>query len=114
MISYSADLSKHDTAKVIIFVTPATGVNVTTLSKLNVYPNPSAGQFTLQLPLKSRQKVQAQIINMSGNVMYSSRFEAGVGNNTFSINADLPAGVYLLKVQSDETGLLLKKIFIRK
>ena len=114
MISYKADLSKRDSAKVIIFVTEATGVNTSALTQLNVYPNPSSGQFTLQLPLKSKQNVRAEIVNMSGNVMYSTRFEASAGTNTYRINADLPAGVYLLKLQSDETGLLLRKVFIRK
>ncbi len=113
MITYSADLSKRDTGKLIIFVTPGTAVNSQGLTKLNVYPNPSAGQFNIQLPLKTRQLVRAEIVNMAGNVMYTKNYEAGAGINTFSISADLPAGLYLLKLNTKETGLLIRKISVK-
>jgi hypothetical protein len=57
--------------------------------------------------------VRAEIVNMAGNVMYTKNYEAGAGINTFSISADLPAGLYLLKLNTKETGLLIRKISVK-
>ena len=65
---------------------------------LNVYPNPSGGEFTLSLSLPQAQGVSAYLIDMAGRkyeLMNNIWQPAGLFSSTFSAPA---VGVYLLKV----------------
>ncbi|MGD1845000.1 MAG: PKD domain-containing protein [Salibacteraceae bacterium] len=67
------------------------------------YPNPSDGEFTLQLELADEAPVAIEIIDLKGAVLYQE--DLGVvnaGSNNFRIGAELPSGMYIAKVTAGE------------
>lgn len=73
---------------------------------IQVYPNPSNGTFNL----KSDSNIKSvEVLNMTGQLIYASKVSA----KDFEINLQSrPAGVYILKVQTDK-GSEVKKLIIR-
>lgn len=69
---------------------------------LNVYPNPSQGQFTLQTPRDFSPEILVNIFDMSGKLLYQNTFPVGTGCREHQINTDLPQGVYYLQVKTQE------------
>jgi hypothetical protein len=81
--------------------------------QLSIYPNPNNGQFNLELHLKEGQKATYQVFDMVGNQVTETY---GVANQKHYIAAldlgHLPAGIYLIQVQSGAQRLH-KKVVIR-
>ncbi|MFT4526148.1 MAG: hypothetical protein ACI85F_002313 [Bacteroidia bacterium] len=63
-------------------------------SKFKIFPNPSDGQFNLNLPVDLRQK-EIQILDLSGKLMHQCTVNAGSTTKTFNLN--LESGCYILK-----------------
>ncbi len=76
------------------------------LSQLNIYPNPSKGQFTLRMekPLTG----SAMVSNLLGQVILSTSFEETAELN---ITIDGTPGVYLLIIATDK-GMAVKKLVV--
>lgn len=71
-----------------------------------LYPNPATSEVYLLLPAHVK-KAQASIIDVSGRTVQTN--SATAGNNTFSV-AQLSAGVYWVKVVSNNTTAIKKLI----
>ena len=73
------------------------------LQYLNVYPNPNAGQFVLEIKAPASDRIQARLINVIGQSLYEVQddFHTGYWNHHFQLNK-LPAGVYILEVKAGE------------
>lgn len=82
------------------------GLSEVTPASIQIYPNPSNGIFNL----KSDSNIKSvEVLNMTGQLIYGSK----VNSNDFEINIQSrPAGVYILKVQTDK-GFEIKKVIIR-
>lgn len=66
---------------------------------IKVYPNPSNGNFRLDLPNENSHKpLHVTIYNLQGQEVFTRNLEMG----NLEINVGLPAGVYVLKVISDK------------
>lgn len=87
---------------------------VTVTSDVMVYPNPSAGQFTVQLNGYSSEKASIVVSNINGQIVLQKEVKLYDGKQNFSLsipnNAD---GVYLLKVASAD-GVKTLKLVIEK
>lgn len=71
-----------------------------------VYPNPSRGQFVVELPPISFANAEISIVNGAGDVVY----RAGIADGTDKLNVRLeeqPAGIYMLNLSID--GKLLHR-----
>jgi hypothetical protein len=77
-----------------------------------VYPNPSKGEFTLDL-IGYNGMYDLSILNLSGAEVFNSRIQT-LGNNieTLSLNY-LPAGIYFLKL-FNSTEVVVKRLIISK
>lgn len=76
---------------------------------LMVYPNPSASGSPINIELNSEELFTATISEMSGKEVLSTQ----LGGKFNSLNShDLPAGVYLVRVQN-ETFNITKKLIIQ-
>jgi hypothetical protein len=73
----------------------------------NVYPNPVAGELTIQLPF-SAEKINVSIIDILGREMMATSPVSG--NQVLLQNIDLPAGVYMVKIIADDKQQLVKII----
>ncbi len=63
---------------------------------LNVYPNPSNGEFTLKT---SGEFTFVRIINSVGQIVYSN-----TSNGTLNIDTNLPRGIYVLEVMNSQNA----------
>ena len=73
------------------------------LSKLEVYPNPSKGQFTVEFGNYSHE-INMTIADLSGKVIY--RRSQFVPNNTEQIELKVAPGVYILNIHSIGSDVL--------
>lgn len=81
------------------------GVNAVTMAggTINVYPNPSNGQFTLRSSVGSGQ-CSVEVYNMLGEKVYSNYQITKLSNYQIDLSSQ-PNGVYLYKVISDSGNL---------
>jgi Secretion system C-terminal sorting domain len=81
---------------------------------VKIYPNPTNGQFSVQLQGISGEKVNIQIINSNGRMVEQKTIgvtaKAGTMLVPFNLN-NQPAGIYLVKVESAD-GIQTGKIVI--
>jgi len=66
---------------------------------VKVYPNPSSGHIKLEIPLNDHQKpLLANIYNLQGQMVFSQSLNPG----DMELNVNLPDGIYLLNIISDD------------
>ena len=95
--------------KGVIIVQNTNSISETDLSnKISIYPNPNKGLLTLNIAnLPLTNGYTANIINLEGKVLVST-FITGI-NNTIDI-ANLPKGLYYLKLQNEKFSITKKVI----
>lgn len=77
------------------------------LSDITIYPNPTNGNFTINLG-EQKQAIKATLINGLGQVLFVKEFKS---TNLFNLQIDTPKGIYFLKLES-KGKLITKKIVI--
>jgi hypothetical protein len=82
------------------------------LKNMAVYPNPGHGQLTLEMSGQPRREVQVELYDMLGRRLFDQEvdFSSGQLNTRFDWS-DLPAGTYVLQVQSGVEVVRWKLIF---
>jgi len=86
---------------------------MTSLSSLNVSPNPATDFIMVRAINKRTQQMELSISDMAGKQLYSERFAAEAGNIEKSISvSNLTKGMYLLSLKSDE-GKITQKVIIK-
>lgn len=83
--------------------------NINALS-LNIYPNPTSNNFTLEYVLEKSENVKINLMNVTGQLIYSEYINASAGINkkeiSFLENAN---GIYYLQLVTNE-NVVTKKI----
>jgi len=99
--------------EVLISFKNCTGIGeLTSVSYLNVYPNPNQGKFDIAFDSKKTQELQVRILNMLGEVVYQELISVTSGSSKHAVDiSDLSAQTYLLLLSSDE-GQTVKRIII--
>jgi hypothetical protein len=107
MLVYFAFLAYQPGDENIVLETSPTDTEDPPLSKMSfsVYPNPSQAELTARFDLTEAASIRAEIFDYQGvlvKTVFTARpFEKG--QNEVSVHiADLPSGVYFLKIQSDK------------
>jgi hypothetical protein len=73
--------------------------------ELAIYPNPSAGKFTLEAPLVAGQVIELN--NLNGQQVFSQEILNSVVNSSLEVN--LMPGMYVLKLMSQEGAQLASR-----
>jgi PKD repeat protein len=82
-------------------------------TSVQLYPNPSNGNFTLKIEQSSGDKLHVQIMNSTGAIVYSENLGSG---NSYLRNISLEhlaKGIYFLRLQNTRQIIQVKKIVIR-
>ncbi len=93
-------LSKNNSAKVT-FVIPTQEIDNQWLTKIS--PNPVSNILTFNFQNDKTERVEVQILNEVGQVVYAEKRNIVVGENNFNLNVQtLPSGIYFLKLSTNE------------
>lgn len=88
------------TNKLDLFGTAAAGEAT---DNVFVFPNPSNGQFQVEFVATEEGNRTLQLTNAVGQMVYTNRVAVAEGQSTVAIDlADVPTGVYFLRIASDE------------
>jgi hypothetical protein len=84
------------------------------LTSLRLFPNPTAGQFTVEFSHLDAEDVEFRIVSLTGAVITQvSRYaDAGTVRETFDLSKT-PAGVYLVEVQTT-SGRSVRRIVLER
>lgn len=77
--------------------------------QLEVYPNPVATNFTVSFANEFIGEVRVQIVNITGQVIHTSRHEKYQQEFSTELALDAPVGIYFLRVRSD-SNMEVKRI----
>lgn len=80
-------------------------------AKLHIFPNPNQGSFQLKGENLSNEKMQVQICDINGKIMYETAFPSG--NFTESVQLSLSAGMYFVKLKS-KSEQSVQKLWIER
>jgi len=73
-----------------------------------IYPNPSSGNFFLNIFNNEFNDINFEVFNLSGELI-EEKFLFGKSNKSYDVNLDLSNGIYIIKINN-----LTKKIVINK
>ncbi len=99
--AYIGDDIESDWSEEWNFRVAATGIGENTTENLQIYPNPSNGQFTLTFDQAEGANIQLVISDMTGKIVYEEPLNFGA-SNTHNIDANLAKGVYVLQLHKGE------------
>jgi hypothetical protein len=87
---------------------PREGMN-RVAENLNLYPNPTRGEFSVQFSSAEMTNVRLELVDVSGRVLMDSRHQAVPGSNTIPVMLnDVSAGVYMLRCTVGEEVRVLR------
>lgn len=85
-------------------------------NEMNVYPNPSNGDFTVEINWnKPNTSTQIQIIDLTGKIIQEMDLNLNVGTTQVAFNQEnLQMGTYLIRIQESNLGLKPVRLVIKK
>lgn len=89
------------------FTYTSTGVEEEVESLFKVYPNPSSGQLQIELSDQLQNGFRIKLMDLNGKLVYESESH----NNLCELNLELPGGMYLLNIESEE-GIITQKLIL--
>ncbi len=82
--------------------------------EVKIYPNPATGLLNLEMDLY-HERINITLLDINGKLvralMPSTRVIASHGQYQFD-TGDIPRGIYLLSIESDQTGRVVRRIII--
>ncbi len=111
----SVNTAKYTTHHLDVQLKPLTyGLQDRVVNSVMVFPNPSDGHFSLNLPDHVNPSCSVQVINTFGKIVYSSEVAPGTGTRTVPVNlAGLPEGLYFVEFNSGYQ-IYFDKLIIRR
>jgi hypothetical protein len=103
-----------ETVQFEVTLTTATS-EVHSIHAQDIYPNPTANQFTLPLRLDKGKKITLDIYNILGVKVSSENINLSTGNHILIKNFDLESGQYFINI-ADVNGIsmITKKLIVIK
>ncbi len=79
-----------------------------------LYPNPSHGDFSIDINSNDIAEYQITVSDMNGKMIYQTSFTSSVGSNIVNLNIDnkLSKGVYMIDIKRGKLSVN-KKLFIK-
>jgi hypothetical protein len=90
------------------------GIEETTITYMQAYPNPSSGDLTVKFDVAAAQQMNVTLVNAIGQVVYNENYEAASGANRIKLNtSQYPAGIYMLCLRNGKNVRTEKITLIR-
>lgn len=84
-------------------------------SSVNLFPNPSFGNFALSIITSKDRDLTMTVYNSIGQLLQSENFVAESGNTVVNVNADQwPPAVYNIRIEEAESGIIIVKRFVKE
>lgn len=80
-------------------------------TRVDVYPNPSNGQFTVDYQLQSTQSL-VEVFSVTGSKVYSQPLNSYSGSLDIDLNSQAK-GIYLIKISSQDKAAVLRKVVLQ-
>jgi hypothetical protein len=99
----------------VYFTTPSVirSDELSTISSLDVYPNPSRDIFNLSFTSETKQTIEVRVVNLLGEIIFTENLEDFEGEYTHSFNLEeYSKGIYLLELDTDN-GIVNKKLILQ-
>jgi len=91
-----------------------TGITYVQSASMNVYPNPNNGQANIVYSLPAKDRVEVKVYDLLGNVVeVLVSQEQPMGIHTLNWNNPLPAGIYMVQLQTSNQ-LINHKVIINR
>ena len=91
------------------FEATATEDHIITDGSVKLFPNPATDVLFINFEVAASANIHIEVLNVEGKVINSSSISAASGKNSTSINtSELPAGMYYLKMKSNNAILTHK------
>ena len=88
-----------------------TSVQNNIAKNVDVFPNPSSGDFTINIPASLQQKnIQLQIFNTEGTEVYSAQIR---NRDNVQLQLNLPNGIYVLSMNTTDENYLSKITIVK-
>lgn len=78
--------------------------------EISLYPNPSKGDVTIQLPASISTNVQLSVLAIDGRILERDAEYVELQNNRILLQVQQPPGNYILKIQSEQIDTSLPLI----
>lgn len=85
--------------------------NQSTGNNVIVFPNPAADFVIISQITKSKMPVKVEVLNITGKIIGSYVFDDGQFN--IDLKSFVP-GIYFMKINNDETGVVSKKLIVAR
>lgn len=81
------------------------------LRATNLYPNPTTGQFTVELSEVDADAVTVEVVDALGTVIRSMNDDVFTGSERYDFDvSELAAGIYFVNVRTNTAGISLKVV----
>ncbi|GIS71835.1 MAG: hypothetical protein CM1200mP10_14120 [Candidatus Neomarinimicrobiota bacterium] len=80
----------------------------------SVYPNPNNGYCKIDLDIAKAGIYEISVIDLQGKLVRTIKNESlHRGSYTFTLQENIPSGIYFVNVQSDEFSIVKKMIRLK-
>jgi hypothetical protein len=80
--------------------------------KISIYPNPFQNELSIAIETKKSEQVTIVIRNLLGQEVYKKVSEITLGASVLKINPNLPAGIYIINIETADQMVMQKIIKI--
>jgi len=114
--SYSLNITDEfgclGTDAILVTVEACTGIEeISDVAGITILPNPSDGNFTLEMNSAASGKTHISIINTQGKVLYNKNVVISQLYHKETLQLNIGSGVYMIRIES-EIGSFIRKLVI--
>ena len=100
--------------EVTIEILNCTDIQANEQGELKIYPNPVDKVLNISISLKQESLATVTVMNAFGQLVYSENYKISTNETAIQVNtADINAGYYIIKVETNDGGILQQK-FIKR
>jgi PKD repeat protein len=106
--------NSNQVCRVIVVAANTTSVTQTDFAaKINLYPNPSNGEFTIDFGDAVTEEATVNIVDMTGKTVYTTKVQALAKTKGINLTG-LPAGVYMAHIEQSQHNAVLRFTIINQ